>query len=724
MGRRRAPGCVQKNPRHRSPCRSNNGLGTMKTFISRILLPLLFLSVCLGASPAQKSVELAAFLPAETLFYAVVPRVSDAVEGLRAHPFSKAMEDEEFKAFLEPLLAIVDKALKEADTRLEETSGYTLADIKSLLRGRVEMAVVRVEEVDGKPIPEMAILIEVGDEEKEARSLWDHLMNQADAAGERVTREKVGDVEVDRFEDPVSMSAFFTRGCFFFTTGGNLGPAILKNAPEKDGRLIDDPAFGTSLGRVKADSSHGFFFVHTRDLLRLGLQRMSVEEDPETTVKESVMRSAGILSLGWFAMSLRFGPAGIREVLHVHTGAERKGFFRILDCFKPGLTQAKLLRPDTLVFAGARLDVTRAFDILMETTLDILRETEPDDHERTRTALAKADADDQEFKLHADFLASLGEEVSLSLSLPRAGGVIPEGLAVIEVKKPETLIRMLDRAAEGKLDWKVKVCRVAGSEVPLFTLEIKGVPGQPAVAVLDRILVTGMPLSNVKKFLHGRKDSLSGAGVFQTALASLGLQDTSRMSNVLFVDLKTVVSCALENLAPMLSSLDPDTLPGGIDLALLPGSEAIARLFTPLVSTMKVHEDSFSFVTQSPVGLNMSLVLSAIGLGTFRAAREQERVAAERVRAKLLPPRGTLGIEVEDVAEGAGCKVNIVDAGSAAKAAGLEPGDVILAVDGKAARDVDVLAKHLEGMAAGKILSLKIRRGDKVLTLSATLKAR
>ena len=63
---------------------------------------------------------------------------------------------------------------------------------------------------------------------------------------------------------------------------------------------------------------------------------------------------------------------------------------------------------------------------------------------------------------------------------------------------------------------------------------------------------------------------------------------------------------------------------------------------------------------------------------------------------------------------------SIADGGPAA-AAGLGPGDLILAVDGEPTPSVDAVHKRLGRHAIGRILSLRVLREGKLMDLQATV---
>ena len=73
---------------------------------------------------------------------------------------------------------------------------------------------------------------------------------------------------------------------------------------------------------------------------------------------------------------------------------------------------------------------------------------------------------------------------------------------------------------------------------------------------------------------------------------------------------------------------------------------------------------------------------------------------------------------------GPGVRIAGVGAGSAAEAAGLEANDVLIGIDGQPVKDLRAYANILRAKKPGDVISIRIRRGEKELTLKAKLKAR
>jgi S1-C subfamily serine protease len=82
----------------------------------------------------------------------------------------------------------------------------------------------------------------------------------------------------------------------------------------------------------------------------------------------------------------------------------------------------------------------------------------------------------------------------------------------------------------------------------------------------------------------------------------------------------------------------------------------------------------------------------------------------------------TLGAAFADVSNGA--QVASVSSGSPADDAGLEAGDVVTAIDGKAVSSADELAAAINAKVPGDKLALAVRRGAERSTVEVTLGTR
>ena len=99
--------------------------------------------------------------------------------------------------------------------------------------------------------------------------------------------------------------------------------------------------------------------------------------------------------------------------------------------------------------------------------------------------------------------------------------------------------------------------------------------------------------------------------------------------------------------------------------------------------------------------------------------RLRRALPGERSPADSGPVLGVTMVTTDD-----GVTVQNVAPESPAAAAGLQPGDVISAVDGTAVSDGDALAREIQQRAAGSDLELDVKRGAEAITLTARLAAR
>ena len=86
-------------------------------------------------------------------------------------------------------------------------------------------------------------------------------------------------------------------------------------------------------------------------------------------------------------------------------------------------------------------------------------------------------------------------------------------------------------------------------------------------------------------------------------------------------------------------------------------------------------------------------------------------------RAELSPEPVRLGVMPGAAASVEGVTVDSVADGTAASAAGLEPGDVILGMNGVYTGDVDAIRTALDSVTRGDTATLVVRRGDELLVL-------
>jgi serine protease Do len=105
---------------------------------------------------------------------------------------------------------------------------------------------------------------------------------------------------------------------------------------------------------------------------------------------------------------------------------------------------------------------------------------------------------------------------------------------------------------------------------------------------------------------------------------------------------------------------------------------------------------------------------------SFAIPADELRLVAQRLRDGGAIERGYLGITVED-AEPAGARVTSVSQGSPAQSAGLQVGDVVVAIDDAEIKGLDDLATRIERLRPGTRVKLNVKREAEQMVLEVVL---
>ncbi len=130
------------------------------------------------------------------------------------------------------------------------------------------------------------------------------------------------------------------------------------------------------------------------------------------------------------------------------------------------------------------------------------------------------------------------------------------------------------------------------------------------------------------------------------------------------------------------------------------------------------------------LGVNTAIVASGQGIGFAVPSKMAKSVIAELKENKKVK-RGWLGVSIQNVdedsakalgiAEAKGALVAAVTPGDPADRAGVQTGDVIVAINGEGVDDAGVLTRTVARLQPGEKVQLKLLRRGKELTLTAKL---
>jgi putative serine protease PepD len=125
------------------------------------------------------------------------------------------------------------------------------------------------------------------------------------------------------------------------------------------------------------------------------------------------------------------------------------------------------------------------------------------------------------------------------------------------------------------------------------------------------------------------------------------------------------------------------------------------------------------------IGMNSQIESSShgnTGVGFAIASNTVRRVAQQLAQGQTVK-HAYLGVELGDASQG-GAKIGAVRSGGPASGAGLQTGDVITAIDGKAIETGDDAVSAIDAHSPGDKITLTIQRGGTQKTIDVTLGTR
>jgi S1-C subfamily serine protease len=131
------------------------------------------------------------------------------------------------------------------------------------------------------------------------------------------------------------------------------------------------------------------------------------------------------------------------------------------------------------------------------------------------------------------------------------------------------------------------------------------------------------------------------------------------------------------------------------------------------------------------IGVNTAVIMGAQGICFAIASSTAERVAIALIREGRVR-RARLGVGGQtlplprrivrhfDLPADSGVRIESVERGSPAASAGLARGDVIVAIDGTAVRNIDTLQRLLGADVIARRIEVLVVRRDRTLTVAVT----
>jgi len=140
-----------------------------------------------------------------------------------------------------------------------------------------------------------------------------------------------------------------------------------------------------------------------------------------------------------------------------------------------------------------------------------------------------------------------------------------------------------------------------------------------------------------------------------------------------------------------------------------------------ITTTMAVPRTAEGGALVDRTGHVVGILAGAPSGGTLAIPIAGVRSVADEIARSGRASHGALGVRAVDAAGEHGAQVTAVLTGTAAAAAGLAPGDVILAVEGAAVRDTATLVVEVTRHAPDEVVTLRLRRDSDDVTVRVRL---
>jgi len=561
------------------------------TLAGLLLLPAAS-AVAQGFAPGKVRFE--DVVPADCYFYASFAGLDACEKSFDGSGLYQTWREPEVQEFVRGTMEMIRQQLAQAGT-----GGVPFEELRAALQGRVGIAFGDTTLVGMiAVVPNVLISVDVGNRKEQFVGLLEGALSEVERQFGPVARERIDYQGVVIHSVPCPKLQM-TSLCFayldnLFVAGINryYVQKAIDNWRQPGRALSASASFKRSVGRAGSDPLLGSVFVNFEGM-KSKLRPLAPPEMGE------IADRLGILNVHSWFMGWTASGKGYRDFWYLDAPGEKKGLVKILS---PGPVSPDALRfapYNTVYFLNFNLDLAAAVEEVLSLT-DLFFPPARAKFDGVRAQVRQHLG----FDLHDDLLASLGQGVSLSVSLPSTGGLVPEILATINLKDPARFEKCLTSVVP-LLGGEMKTLTFDGRNLNYLSLARRDVPFSlsPTYTIEGNTLyLAGAPLV-LKEAIRNRTQegkSLADNPGYQEVAAKVAKSPSS----IEFIDLPRGVALLYATAAPFLQGLQGKVNEAGLplDLALMPTTEALTRHLSAMVSTYSVDSDGMLSQAYSPIG--------------------------------------------------------------------------------------------------------------------------
>jgi hypothetical protein len=416
---------------------------------------------------------------------------------------------------------------------------------------------------------------------------------------------------------------------------------------------------------------------------------------------------AGINAIRGVGFGISLVDGGLRESIGIVLDGNPRGVWRILDGLPAGLKSLEVAPPGALAAFAVKLDPTVLRDRIRAFCADVA----PGNEDELEREIAREFQ--PEFDLFADVLPALGDEAAVYVYPAGPNEMLPRFVLGIDGR---------DEAALAKLVAKVQAQIPAG----VATFAPAEVGGVAAVRVLSAapyelhyaIHKRHLFLASNPRILadvltqwgaEGRPCMLRDDAMLAQVLKATNGGDAANLAALAYVNFRGCATEALKTAPAWIDELPADWFDvKGAALHRIPAH------LTGAAIALRHDKHGIVLDCHSPVGL----LVPAVAAGVALAGSGGVQVAV--AMPQQAEGRATLGIRSQSK-DGASVKVLGLHPEGPAAAAGVRPGDRIVAFDGAVIASIEDLDGALSRKSPGDSVEVKILRGDKEMVITVEL---
>ncbi len=320
----------------------------------------------------------------------------------------------------------------------------------------------------------------------------------------------------------------------------------------------------------------------------------------------------GISSIESVGVASSFVEGGVRDSIALSYNAPPTGLVSLLDCVDGGFDYLKVAPAETGFYLGARIDPETFVDKLLAVSEQIA----PGSAGGLERALGQADRQ-LGMSVREELLPAFGDEIGIFLTPPGAGGMLPDGMAMLEIGDHEQFCKLVAKLREhlGLLGMQPTDAKGLPEGVTGFTITPPNSPVQPAFAVTKNALCVAPNVVSLKKALRAMNGGLATCATDNPSLKHVltgltGKPSADGLSLLAFVDLAQLVSLGYQFL-PMVAGPIQEQTGGKLDLAALPEADVITSHFSGIGIAGRSDQHGLELSIFTPFGVLPAMAAAA-----------------------------------------------------------------------------------------------------------------